>query len=263
MKTNHGERKTHRFEMKTNRLTLSAFNLFGLVMAATVFAHDACAAPKMVKALQLRQNHIYLGKVRVLLTPQAMRLDGLGKFRFTAIARSPKWQVTAFRIDDRISFTQTFNEFCDQGLFSNMVVPQKDDKMIPGGSMFLQKISGFPVQQIRLRSSMLKYLKDTNHAAPQAAAFFHSAYRVPTEGHMPIEYELTMTGKDWMTNLSVEGQKRVFLETEKISLDDVPFTEFEIPHGLAPAKSMTRIIAGDAKNVEQSGIDDLFRTEHH
>ncbi len=245
-------------EMKTKGVTLSALTLLCLVMAAALFAHDACAAPKSVQVLQLRQNHVFLGKVRVLLTPQAMRLDGLGKFRFIAIARAPKWQVTAYRPEDRISFTQSFDEFCDQGFFSNMVLPQRDNTLLRGGARFQQKVSGFPVQQIRLPTTMLKYLKDTKYAAPQAPAFFHSAYRVPTEGHVPIEFEVIMLGKDWMTQLSDQGQRRTVLETEKISLDNVASTEFEIPHGLAPVKSMTRIIVGDTKKMKDTGVGDLF-----
>lgn len=244
--------------MKTNSFTLSALCSLCLVMVLALFAHNACAAPKLVKALQLRQNHVYLGKIRVLLTPQALRLDGLGKFRFTVVAQSPKWQVTAFRTDDRISFTQSFGEFCDQGLFSNMVMPQRDNTLMPGGAKFLQKISGFPVQQIRLPTTMLKYMIDTSYAAPRAASFFHSAYRVPTEGHIPIEFEVMMMGKDWMTNLNDQGRRRTILETEKISLDNVPPTEFEIPRGLAQAKSMTRIVAGDAKKMKDTGVGDLF-----
>ena len=243
--------------MNTNRFTLSAITLFCL-LAAALLAQNACAAPKLVKVLQLRQNHVYLGKLRVLLTPQAMRVDGLGKFRFTVIARSPKWQVTAFRIEDRLSYTQSFDEFCDQGLFSNLVMPQRDNTLLPGGARFQQKVSGFPVQQIRLPTTMLKYLKDTKYAAPQAAAFFHSAYRVPTEGHVPIEFEVIMLGKDWMTQLSDQGQRRAILETEKISLDNIPYSEFEVPRGLAQAKSMTRVVVGDTKKMKDTGVGDLF-----
>lgn len=228
------------------------------VLSAALFAQSACAAPKPTRVLQLRQNHVYLGKLRVLLTPQALRVDGLGKFRFTVIARSPKWQVTAFRSDDRIAFTQSFEEFCDQGMFSNMVMPQRENVMVPPGAKFQQKVSGFPVEQVRNQTRMLKYLKNTSYAAPQAAAFFHSAYRVPTEGHVPIEFEVIMLGKDWMTQLSDQGQRRAVLETEKISLDYVPNTEFDIPRGLAPAQSMTRIIVGDTKKMKDTGVGDLF-----
>ncbi len=105
---------------------------------------------------------------------------------------------------------------------------------------------------------MLKYLRNTNYAAPQASTFFHSAYKVPTEGHIPIEFELIMGGKDWMTNLSEQGQRRAVLETEKISLDNVVDTEFDVPRGWAQAKSMTRIIVGDTKKMKDTGVGDLF-----
>ena len=76
---------------------------------------------------------------------------------------------------------------------------------------------------------------------------------------MPIEFELIMVGKDWLTHLSQEGQRRIFLATEKISLENVPSTEFEVPRGLAPAKSITRIIAGDVKKMEETGVDAIFK----
>ena len=73
-----------------------------------------------------------------------------------------------------------------------------------------------------------------------------------------IEFELIMGGKDWMTNLSEKGQRRAVLETEKISLDNVPNSEFDVPRGLAQAKSMTRIIVGDTEKMEKTGVGDLF-----
>lgn len=243
--------------MKPNRFVRSTLSLLFLVATSTLFAQSAGAAPKLVQALQLRQNHYFLGKVRVLLTPQALRLDGLGKLRFTVIARAPKWQVTAFRLDDRISFTESFEDFCDQGLVSNMILPQGPN-VLSGGAKFQQKVCGFPVQQIRNTGTMLKYLQNTNYAAPQTAAFFHSAYRVPTEGHIPIEFEVIMAGRDWMTNLSDRGRRRVVLETEKISLDNVPYTEFEVPRGLSTTKSMTPLVMGDSKKMEKTGVGELF-----
>ncbi len=125
--------------------------------------------------------------------------------------------------------------------------------------MFSQKVSGFPVKQKRLPSTMLKYLESNHYSEPRVSAFFHSVYRIPTEGHMPIEFELIMVGRDWLTNLSEEGQRRIFLATEKISLDSIPSNDFEVPRGLAPAKSITRIIAGDVKKMEETGVDAIFK----
>lgn len=71
-----------------------------------------------------------------------------------------------------------------------------------------------------------------------------------------------MAGSYWLTNLNQEGQRRVILDTEKISLDYVSDTEFEIPHGLTHAKSMTRVVAGDTKKMEQTGVDVLFGRGH-
>lgn len=220
---------------------------------------DCDASPRMEKALQLQQIHVYLGKVRLLLTPNALRLDGLGKFPFTAIARAPGWQVIAIRPTERLYFTQKFEEFCDQGFFSNIVLTQRDDKMQPGGFKRQSKMSGFLIEKIQLPSRLLTYLKSTDYASPQAAAFLHSAYKVPTEGHIPISFELMMTGKDWMTNMSEEGQDRIVLNTQKISMETVSSSEFEIPKGLTKAKSMTRVIVGDSRKMEQTGVDALFK----
>lgn len=242
--------------------TSTLFTTACTLATSGLFPPAADAAPKTVQALDLRQEHVYLGKVRVLLTPHAMKIDGQGKLHFTVICRAPNWQVTAYRSDDKIAFTESFKEFCDQGLFSNIVLTQRDDKLRSGGEVFSTKVNGFPVVQIRLPMTMVKYLRETKYAAPQAAPFFHSAYRVPTEGHIPITFEMLMSGKDWMTNLSEQGQRRVILETDKISLTNVPSTEFEIPSGMKTVKSMTRIIVGDSYKMQQTGVDNLFNLGH-
>lgn len=206
----------------------------------------------------LEQEHVYLGKLKVTLTPSAVRIDGLGKFHFSVLTKAPSWKVTAFRLDDGLIVTQSFNEFCDQGLFSNMVLQLKDRSIPRGGKLITRKINNFPIDQVQFGGVTYQGLKYKEYAAPQAEQFLYYAYKLPTAGRIPIGYKVILSGKDWMTQLSEEGQRRVFLSTSKISHVPVPASEFEIPTGLTPTKSVTRIIVGDAKKMKKTGVDVLF-----
>lgn len=206
----------------------------------------------------LEQEHVYLGKLKVMLTPTAVRMDGLGKFHFSVLLKAPNWNVTAFRTDDRLIVTQSFQEFCDQGLFSNMVLQLKERTIPRGGKLIQRKINSFPVDQVQYGNVTYQGMKYKDYAAPQAEQFLYYAYKVPTAGRLPIGYKMILTGKDWMTQLSEEGQRRVLLSTSKISYVPVPVTDFEVPTGLTPSKSVTRIIVGDAKKMKKTGVDVLF-----
>ncbi len=122
-----------------------------------------------------------------------------------------------------------------------------------------QKAFGFPVLQARYNTTVLTYLENKGYTDPKVAKFLHSAYRVPTEGQIPVAYVQMLDGKDWMTNLSEQGHERLFLNTKSIRLANVSTAEFEIPRNLHPAKSMTRIMSGDVHKLDGSGIDALIK----
>jgi hypothetical protein len=232
-----------------------------LVAATTIpLAHGVALAkaPGTVNALVLEQEHVYLGKTKVILTPIAVRMDGLGKFHFSVISKAPTWEVSAFRLDDQLIVTQSFEEFCEQGLFSNLVLLQKDRKFPPGGKVTTRRINNFPITQVQLGNTTFQGMDYKSYASPQAEQFLLYAYKMPTSGKLPIGYKVILTGTDWMTQLSEEGQKRVFLSTSKISYVPVSTAQFDVPTGLTPTKSVTRIIVGDTKKMHKTGVDVLF-----
>ncbi len=238
--------------------------LFSIVCA--VFSSpDAQAAnkphsikEKTVSAIVLRQKHIYLGDTSVIVSPTGIRMDGLGKFHFSLVSVAPTWRITVFREDDRISFTQPLNQFCDQGLFSNMVMNQKDRMLGTGAGKDRGKVSGVTVQQTLWSDGIYQSLNDKKFTPPQIERIFLAAYKLPTDGQIPITYVVRLTGRDWMTNLSEEGQRRAFLTTKKISYEDVPASKFQVPRGLTPTKSVTRIVVGSTKKMNDTGVGVLF-----
>ena len=213
---------------------------------------------KTVSAIVLRQKHIYLGDTSVIVSPTGIRMDGLGKFHFSLVSVAPTWRITVFREDDRISFTQPLNQFCDQGLFSNMVMNQKDRMLGTGAGKDRGKVSGVTVQQTLWSDGIYQSLNDKKFTPPQIERIFLAAYKLPTDGQIPITYVVRLTGRDWMTNLSEEGQRRAFLTTKKISYEDVPASKFQVPRGLTPTKSVTRIVVGSTKKMNDTGVGVLF-----
>ena len=229
-----------------------------LAVIACTAVPCAESSPRTIKCIELQQTHVYLNKIRILLSPQAVRLEGTGKFRFVVIAHAPKWQVTAFRADDKYSYSQTLNEFCDQGLYSHMVLPQRPNLLPPVASKSIERLSGLSITRLRWQSVELKILDNAAYAPQQTVKFLHSALRIPTQMRIPVSFEQELSGRDWMTNVSQEGLKREFLNTKAIAIKDFPSSEFEVPKGLRPAKSMTRVVAGDARKMEETGVDQII-----
>lgn len=219
------------------------------------------ASTKQVHAVELNQYHIYLGKTKVLLTPSAIKIVGLGKFHFTLVSKAPEWNVTAYREDDKLYCTQPLGDFYDQGLFSNLVFVQKERMAARGFKPSKDTLSGFAIKRYKWANVVLRCLPLRGIAAPPAERILYAAYKVPTDGQIPISFEVVLTGNDWMTHLSEEGMHRAFLKTQKISKRSVAASEFDIPAGFAKEKSMTRIVIGDAKQMKDSGVGVLFDTE--
>jgi hypothetical protein len=212
---------------------------------------------KTIPALVLHQKHIYLGETKVSLTPNAVRMDCLGKLHFSFISKAPRWDITVFRTDDRLYFTQSFGEFCDQGLYSNIVMTMHDRMLPKGGRLSKGKVSGFAVQQVSWPTLKFACLESKGYA-PQVERVLHAAYKVPNQGQIPIQYEVILSGRDWMTNLTEKGIKRSMLSTKKISRESVPASEFQVPSGLAKSKSVTRIVVGSTKKMNDTGVNVLF-----
>lgn len=238
------------------------------VIFATAVCHFSCApclanehsqpvSTDTVAVLQLEQNHIYLGPVKVYLTPGAIKAVFLGKFRFALLSRAPKWDVVVYRTDDRLVCRQSLKTFLDQGLFSNMVFHQKSRFLEAPGTRRLRTISGIKVQQMRWPGTVFEYIPVKGNTAPQVEEIIYSAYKLTTNGQIPLRWVVSQSGKDWMTNLNEEGV-RVYLSTRKISRTRIPAAEFVVPRGLTPEKSITRMVVGDANKLKDDGIDELF-----
>lgn len=218
------------------------------------------ASRKEVSALQIDQTHIYLGKLKVLLTPEAIKMVGLGKFHFTLVSTAPQWNVTVYREDDKLYCTQTASEFYNTGgLFSSMVMIQKE-RMLPPNSKFVKEtLSGFVVERYGWGNVVFKCLPLGSYTVPQAERILHASYKLPTNGGIPLAFVAIMQGNDWMTQLSEKGLHRAFLDTQKISKCRVSVPEFDVPPGLTSTNSVTRIVAGDIKQLEDTGVDYLLK----
>lgn len=264
METNTAALKSSKVFEADKVVALNALALTSIA-CAVLFAPAALAANKQnsatektTSAIVLRQKHIFLGETGVIVSPTGIRIDGLGKFHFSLVSVAPTWNITVFRTDDRISFTQPLNQFCDQGLFSNMVMNQKERMLGHGGGRDRGKVSGVTVQQTTWSEGIYQSLNDKKFTPPQVERILLAAYKLPTDGQIPITYVVRLSGKDWMTNLSEEGQRRAFLTTQKISYEDVPTSKFQVPPGLTPTKSVTRIVVGSTKKMNDTGVGVLF-----
>jgi len=197
--------------------------------------------------------------MKLLLTPAAVKLVGLGKFRFSLVSRAPEWNVTVYREDDKIYCTKNLSEFCDQGgLFSNLVMVQKERMMPRGSKPRKDTVSGFIVNRYSWAGVVFKCLPVEGNTAPPVERILHAGYKVPTNGQIPISYEVVLSGKDWMTLLSEEGIRRAFLATKKITRRRVFSSEFDVPSGFAKEKSLTRVVVGDEKKMRDTGVGVLF-----
>jgi hypothetical protein len=85
-----------------------------------------------------------------------------------------------------------------------------------------------------------------------------AAYKVPTNGGLPVSYVKAQSGKDYTSGISEEGRLETLLDTSKIeSVADDPEL-FLAPIGYRKAKSVGVVFVGAAARKDSGDFQNLF-----
>lgn len=250
---------------KINRRTLiSRFCLCALFLLLTVLL--LTVPPLTVPppaygregALRLYQTHTFMGRCQLTVSAHGIRIENQDKLKFVLVAKAPDWRVTVFRNDDKTYFSQSFKEFQSTGLLSGFVMV--DRPRLLATSQFTKstfKFCGYNITRLIGRNSTFKYLPLGN-IAPQVENIIFTAYKIPTNGGLPVTYIKAQSGRDYTTGISEEGHLETLLDTSKIegTVDDPKL--FLAPSGYKKAKSVGVVVVGSAARNESGDFQNLF-----
>lgn len=85
-----------------------------------------------------------------------------------------------------------------------------------------------------------------------------AAYKVPTNGGLPVTYVMTQSGRDYTTGISEEGHLETLLDTSKIESVADDHKLFIAPSGYKKASSVGVVFVGSAARNESGDFQHLF-----
>ena len=223
-----------------------------------VFLFTGSLAFARENALRLTQTHTFMGRCQLTASSHGIRLENQDKLKFVLVAKAPDWRVTVFRNDDKTYFSQSLKDFQNTGLVSGFVMIERPRKLNSADfakSSF--KFCGYDILRWTGRNSTFKYLPLGN-IAPQVESIIFAAYKVPTNGGLPVTYIKAQSGRDYTTGISEEGHLETLLDTTKIepAVDDPKL--FIAPSGYKQAESVRVVFVGSAARNESGDFQNLF-----
>jgi len=119
------------------------------------------------------------------------------------------------------------------------------------------KFCGYEIFRWTGKNSTFKYLP-LGSVAPQVEKIIFAAYKIPTNGALPIAYVKAQSGRDYTTGISEEGRLETLLDTRKIeNVADDPKL-FIVPSGYKKAKSVGVVFVGTTTRNASGDFQNLF-----
>lgn len=229
----------------------------GLVTIALLFlfASHAIAKPQ---ALQLEQTHNFLGKCQLTVSTTGIRIESKDRLGFVLVSKAPDWQVTVFRNDDKTYFTQSFKSFCESGMISGFIMKPTERIVGSPAKALTTKMLNMNVNSIVEENCSLKYLKRGVDFAEQSERIIHAAYKIPTNGGIPVYYVKRYDSKDLLSGVQSKYRSETLLNTSKIQVVQCPDNIFNAPTGYKLAKSVLETITGDSTRSSDAAFKELL-----
>ncbi len=207
-----------------------------------VWASQPTNKEPLIPALKIKQKHYYWGDTETIVSLAGLRINNRGRMFYSLVASSPSWDVTVFRDDDKTYLKQHLATFESTGMVNNFVVNKHPRRFGFKTEEIPAKVSGIPVRQIVHGPQIYQYLPLGNFAAKQIEGILYTAYKLPTNGGIPVKLVKRANGLDWMTGLDDPGSQKSLLETYRIEQVRVSKSIFEAPQNYRLSRSMQEVL---------------------
>jgi hypothetical protein len=210
------------------------------------------------RVLRLTQTHYFLGANQLDIAKDAIRIENTGQFGFTIVSRAPKWEVTVFRKDDKVYFSETLAKFEGSGVVSDLIISSKDRHI--GGkrppSEF--RFKTLAAQRRTSRNELIEYLPIRNLTCQQVEAVIYATYKVSTEEGIPLYMIGTAYGKDWLTGIDEKGHRKIYLKTTEAKFVNIPKDSFTTPTGYHRVSTIAEAFSGTSARKASEAFEPMF-----
>jgi len=233
-------------------------------MSLFVFCQEArCASQE--KALKFIQIHYFFGPTVVTIAKHAIRMDNIGRLKFSLVSKAPDWIITVFRDDDKTYFSESFKQLDDTGLVADFIIGRRD-RYFPKTEKFRKStISIFGFQADKYESSSTTFvcvpMSQVFNADQKIEDILQATYKLSTCGAIPLQNTGTRGPKNILETVSAEGSRETYLSTNKVIPVQVSSDIFDPPKGFKKAKSVREVVAGTNSRTKSRDVMDLFTPE--
>lgn len=210
---------------------------------------------KTERALRLTQRHNYWGETETIVSMNGLRINNKGRMKYSLVARSPKWEVVVFRDDDKTFINQSLQDFEKTGLISDAVVKHYPHTLGAQSKVRKGKIGALTTLISSEPFAEMEYLPLKNIATEPVEAILYAAYKLPTNGGIPIKYTKILSG---YKNPNNRGAPRIYFSTARVEHIDVSRKLFEPPRGYTRCKSMQEVLLSKISREASGDFDELF-----
>jgi len=166
--------------------------------------------------------------------------------------------LTVFRTDDRTYVSKSLSAFENNGLVSDLLLKLRDRDIILGKTKDI-KNSGLTVKLTQNLVDEFEYLPLQNYAAPQVEKIIRAAYKLPTNGGIPIRFKRISHGKsDRISRINTKGDLKKYIVTKEIESLMVPKEMFDLPQGYAVRKFMQEVLMSKVHRDASGDMDVWF-----
>jgi hypothetical protein len=247
-------RNSHPLPRLNLRVGVCALLLFVLSLRLPAIATEHSSE----KILRLVQMHYFLGANELDIAKEAIRIENKGRFRFILVSKAPTWEVTIFRNDDRVYFSESLAKFEAGGVISDLITPTKNRHI--GGKRPPYDFH-FDTLAARRRvgpGQSIEYLPLKNITSPQVEAVIYATYKIPTEEGIPLHVIDTNMGKDWLTGIDETGHRKIHLKTTAAEFVKIPKGSFVIPNGYRRVATVQEAVSGATARKESEAFEPMF-----
>ena len=212
----------------------------------------------LIPALKLKQKHYYWGDTETTVSLDGIRIDNRGRMFYSLVAKSPSWDVIVFRDDDKTYLRQSLSDFESTGMVNNFVVEKRPRNFGFKKEETLVKFDGITVKQLVHGPHFYQYLPLGMVAAKQVERILYIAYKLPTNGGIPVMMRKYTKGTDWLTGIKDPGRHKALLETSKIENLRVSKSIFDAPLNYKLRGSMQEVLMSKTSRDASGDLEVLI-----
>lgn len=237
---------------RRNSCALSIGSIF--VVLLMVSTAVSAQAKDTERALKLKQKHNYWGETETIISFNGVRINNKGRMKYSLVARAPQWKVVVFRDDDKTFISQSLQQFERTGLISELVVKKYPRAL--GAQTRTRKNGDLTTLIYSEPFVQMEILPLKNIATAPVEAILYAAYKLPTNGGIPIRY--TKFNGRFNTTTNPRVTHTDYLTTTKIEHIEFASKLFEVPRGYTRCKSMQEVLLSKISREASGDFDELF-----